>query len=432
MPHENFELRSELVQDIIGYIPHWITRWGITVIFMILVLLLVGSWIFRYPDVISSVVVVTTRHPPAAVVPKTGGKIEHLFVEDRQHVRSNDMLSVISSPADYHHVMELKQQLDEFGGFVSGPDAPEFIKFREDYKLGELQTAYISFLRQYADYRLFLELGYHHKKINSIEAQIEKHGRLYQQAQNQLELLKQQFRLSRNQYDRYSLEENKDFIAQRDIESLKSSLLQQRHSIKGAESSLENIKIQISELEKSVLDLNLQYQEQKGRLEAEGNRAYDALISQIKTWEHQYVLTSPIDGTVTFTTYWSVNQNARAGEAVMTVVPDAGLEIIGKVTLPVQGAGKVKSGQKVIIKLANYPHEEYGTVRGKVRQISLIPEKDHYIAEVGFPKGLRSSYGKTLPFNQEMQGTAEIVTEDIRLLERILGPVKSLLKRNVQ
>jgi len=34
MPNENLELSSEAVQNIIGYIPHWIIRWGITVIFL--------------------------------------------------------------------------------------------------------------------------------------------------------------------------------------------------------------------------------------------------------------------------------------------------------------------------------------------------------------------------------------------------------------
>ena len=52
MPNENTELRSEAVQNIIGYIPHWIIRWGITVIFLIVLVLLVGSWFFKYPDVI--------------------------------------------------------------------------------------------------------------------------------------------------------------------------------------------------------------------------------------------------------------------------------------------------------------------------------------------------------------------------------------------
>ncbi len=431
MPQDNLELRSELVQDIIGYIPHWIIRWGITVIFSVILVVLALSWIFKYPDVISSPIVVTTSHPPANIMPKTGGKIEHLFVQDHQHVRSGDVLAVISSPADYHHVTELKKGLDAFKGFVSDPDTAESAKFREDYRLGELQAAYLGFLRQYADYQLFLELDYHHRKINGTEEQIGKHGLLYKRSLKQLDLLKQQFILSKDQYERYSLEENRDFIARRDIETLKSLLLQQRHSIEGAKSGLDNMKIQISELEKSVLDLRLEYQEQKRQLEFGMNEAYNGLTSQIETWEHQYVLTSPTDGTVAFTKYWSVNQNAKAGDAVMTVVPDAGPEIIGKVNLPTQGAGKVKSGQRVIVRLANYPHEEYGTVRGEIRGISLIPEGDHYVVEVAFPKGLLSNYGKILPFSQEMQGTADIVTEDIRLIARILRPLKSFLKKHI-
>jgi HlyD family secretion protein len=52
----------------------------------------------------------------------------------------------------------------------------------------------------------------------------------------------------------------------------------------------------------------------------------------------------------------------------------------------------------------------------------------YYVLEVDFPEDLMTNYGKTLSFSQEMQGTAEIVTDDLRLLDRFLQPIKALLK----
>ncbi|MCV9927497.1 HlyD family secretion protein, partial [Flavobacterium sp. LS1R49] len=50
--------------------------------------------------------------------------------------------------------------------------------------------------------------------------------------------------------------------------------------------------------------------------------------------------------------------------------------------------------------------------------------------DISLPKGLETSYDKKIPFQQEMKGSAEIVTEDLRLLERILYQFKSLFRQN--
>jgi hypothetical protein len=49
---KNLELRSEPVTEILGSPPKSIIRWGITVMFLIIIMLFVGSWFFKYPEVI--------------------------------------------------------------------------------------------------------------------------------------------------------------------------------------------------------------------------------------------------------------------------------------------------------------------------------------------------------------------------------------------
>jgi HlyD family secretion protein len=76
---------------------------------------------------------------------------------------------------------------------------------------------------------------------------------------------------------------------------------------------------------------------------------------------------------------------------------------------------------------------EYGMVRVEITNISLVPvtqnDAQGYILEVYFPNGLVTNYGKELAFGQQMQGTAEIITEDLRLLDRFLNPIRSLWKK---
>ena len=48
--NKDIELRSEEVQEVMGQVPAWIVRWGITLLFLVVVALLVGSCFFKYPD----------------------------------------------------------------------------------------------------------------------------------------------------------------------------------------------------------------------------------------------------------------------------------------------------------------------------------------------------------------------------------------------
>jgi hypothetical protein len=59
-----------------------------------------------------------------------------------------------------------------------------------------------------------------------------------------------------------------------------------------------------------------------------------------------------------------------------------------------------------------------------------MPYKDgNLLLDVALSDGLQTSYKKQIIFQQEMKGSAEIVTEDLRLLERILYQFKNIFKQ---
>jgi HlyD family secretion protein len=91
----------------------------------------------------------------------------------------------------------------------------------------------------------------------------------------------------------------------------------------------------------------------------------------------------------------------------------------------------VKIGQKVNIRVENFPENEYGILRGEILNISLVPtqsgEVAYYSVEVALPDKLITTYQKELPYLPNMQGQADIVTDDISLLERFFLPLKKIL-----
>ena len=96
--HKKIEFRSEPVQEILGSVPSWIIRWGTTLFFTVVVLLLAGSWFFRYPEVVPNLdVEVLTTEPPAEVQARSTGKIESFFIADKQMVKAGDSIAVIEN-----------------------------------------------------------------------------------------------------------------------------------------------------------------------------------------------------------------------------------------------------------------------------------------------------------------------------------------------
>jgi HlyD family secretion protein len=423
------EIRSEEVQEIMGFIPHWIIRWGLTLIFMVVTFLIIGSWFFRYPDIIPSTIVVTTENPPANLVARSSGKITELYVQDKQEVREGESIAIIENSTNHRHLFELKEELDAMSSFFTDYDTPLTGQFDKNYSLGELQSTYAAFLKSYADYKHFIELNYHQKKINSTRAEITRHKLMREQFKLQDKIMEQELKIGRDQYQRAKELLDKGIISKSDLDIAKSTYLQKEYATKTAKTNLANKEIQINQLEQNIMELELQFRENKTKFQLTLSQAYENLMGRIAQWEQTYLLKAPISGTVTFTKFWSINQNVTVGDRVVTIIPEEGGKIIGKVVMPIRGSGKVKVGQRVNIKFANFPHMDYGIVTGIIKSKSLVSADNFYSLEVDLPNGLLTSYGENLEFSQEMQGTAEIITEDIRLLERIFKPIKAILNK---
>jgi HlyD family secretion protein len=427
---QEIEIRSEEVQEIMGFIPHWIIRWGITLIFLVIFFVLLGSWFFRYPDVIVSEIVLTTENPPAPLIARVNGKIAELFVNDNQKVKKGKYLAVIENATDHKDLLELKKKLrDSETYFTFFESSPPLSPFNRNYSLGELQPSYASFLKSDADYRNFLLLNLHQKKIDSINRQVQQHRLIMGQLQRQITIRQKEFDLSSKQYKRAVDLRKEKILSERDYEAAETTYLQSTFALESAKNSLTSSQLQIAQLEQSVLDLQLQATNEKTRLQLTLKQDYENLVARIDQWEQNYMLKAPIDGVVSFNAYWSINQNVKSGDRVMTIIPDNAGKIFGRVILPLEGAGKVKEDQMVNIKLINYPHMDFGMLTGKVKSKSAVATDNFYILEVELMNGLKTSYGKELEFSQEMKGIAEIITEDVTLFERILKPLKSVMDK---
>ncbi|MDR0575419.1 MAG: HlyD family secretion protein [Tannerella sp.] len=428
MEHKDVELRSEELQEIMGKIPSWILRRGITVLFLIVVILLAGSYFFKYPDVIEAPIVLTGSTPPADIVAFSSGKLNMLNTADKQDVKTGDYLAVINNPARTEDVLYLKRFLDSLDPERDSiPAMPE-----KNLQLGVMQPTYLSFYVTLFSYSEYMRLQYYPNKMKITKERIARYEEQRRSLLRQQEITNEQYALTNKNHERSSTMHEKGGISGKELDESKNRQLQGQLTQENMLTTINDMRIQIARLHESLMDMEYQHAEKMNDFRAQIRSAVSRIRTEIRTWEMTYVLMSPIDGRITFTRYWTSNQNVQAGDAVFTVIPSSESRILGRASLPVARSGKVKKGRHVNVRLDNFPDSEFGILRGTVDNISLVPtasgESMYYVVEIRLPDGLRTNYKKTLPYRPNMQGRADIITDDMSLLERFIMPLRKIFK----
>ena len=371
-------------------------------------------------------IVITTNIPPEKLVAKVSGKIEAILVEDKMLVSKNTALAIIENSANYNDVFLLKSIVDTIK--IDKNKFP-FEKLKS-VQLGEIESFFALFQKESIADDLNTKLAPYQVegRAENYEAiQLKERLNLMesQKSINQSELI-----LQKNDLNRYETLYKKGIISTQEIEKQRLLFLQFQKNYQSVLSSISQLKSSINELNKNSKTTQINENKENVNLERNMIQAFYQLKKAIKDWELNYVLRSSIDGKVTFLQIWAENQTVNAGENVFAVIPINKKEYIGMVKAPAQNSGKIKVGQTVNIRLANYPDKQFGIVKGIIKAISLTPDKDgNLLIRTSLPNGLETSYKKQISFQQEMSGTADIVTEDLRLIERLLYQFRDIFKR---
>jgi multidrug resistance efflux pump len=423
--NKEIELRSEEVQEILTQVPNWMIRWGTVLVFGIVLMLLFTSWFIKYPDVVSTEIVITTTIPPEKLVARTSGKIETILVQDKATVQENAALAIIQNTANYKDIFLLKNSIESY----SNDKSFDFKKL-ENAQLGDIESAYALFHAAYIANEL-------NKDLQPFQVEGDAQNSENTQIRERLDLLMQQknineseLQLQKNDVNRYETLFNKGVISTQDFENKKLGYLQAQKSYKNLLSTISQLRSSLIDNNKNSKGTKINGTKEEVNLESSKMQSFYQLKKVIKDWELAYVIQSSVAGKVSFLQIWTENQTITAGDNVFSVIPTIEKGYIGKLKAPALNSGKIKIGQTVNIRLSNFPDREFGMLKGEIRNISLVPDKDgNLLLDVGLPKGLETSYHKIIPFQQEMKGSAEIITDDLRLIERLLYQFRDVFRR---
>ncbi|MGE9312667.1 HlyD family secretion protein [Niabella sp. CJ426] len=427
--------RTEEVQDIIDRMP---TRFGYFVagiIILMLLLMVLFGFTIRYPDVITGSVTINTATAPVKLVANTSGKLILNIRHSLDTVQEGDVIAYIESPVSIESIKKVRQLLDRHDPNILG-DRISTGEFPNTIVLGALTTKYYYFLNSVSQLRNFLDGGLYNKRVESLKQLVAQQSKESENMKERVATTEANIGIVKKLYGRDSLLFKDKVLSEADLEKSNLSYLGSKTNLNGMISEqLRGEKEQV-QVKSQITEAQIQGVEKYKELKLAVFNAFNDLKDNIKAWEQMYTIKAPFGGQVQFLKFWQTGQYVQTAEPVFTIIPN-NEEPYGQVVIPALGAGKVKLSQEVILKLNNFPYTEFGVVKGRVAGISKTTsiektpqgEVETYLVSVKLDNGFMTNYGKTLSFTYEAKGSAEIIANDRKLIERFFDNLRYATNR---
>ena len=422
------ERHTDDMQDIITTVPSWILRWGITLFFGILVLIVSLSALVKYPDIVKTQLKIESPNSPKPVVSKVAGKLVRLLVKENTNVTAGQALAYMESTGDHDKIWRLAANLKGLQTQVlqNKPVSQVLFSQSDNIQLGELQSAYQTFYQEYLNYKSAVTDGFYLKKRTFLQNDLLALTQQTQQLNQQKQIQQRNFAIANDDYQMHKKLEKEKVETPAELRQQESKYLAQKEPLVQTESALITANNNFATKQKDILELDNQIREEKAKF----LQALNSLISQAEDWKSKYILTAAQSGKLSYAGIVQENQVLTAGQEVFNINP-GNEAFFGQMAIPQDNMGKVKEGQEVLVKLKSYPFEEYGMIRGKISYIADVPYKDSvFISKVDFKVRSTSDMKKPIHLKQGMMANAEIITQDATILQRISRSVFKIFKSN--
>ncbi len=411
--------RSDLVKEVLEAPPSWLVKWGSTWTLLVILMILAISWFVEYPDLIKGGVQITSQDMAKAVNAKKDGLLDEIYVNEGQMVKKNQRIGRVESLADAAEVEKLKVYLLDIqrGNTILN-------ELKEFNNLGEIQQDFQSFVQVFTSKSNFDPSGVESEKISIINRDLEEIEEMDENLQKQMANYNTDYNLAREEYTNQQKLNKKGLISANELRLAESKVIAKKQQIDQIVSSFNTNQLQKNQKRQEILSV------QKGKVEQ--NSAYkqevNKLLQAIENWEKTHYLVASTDGKLMFLKNFQANQQLKNGEDLFYVLPNTATAF-GEMYVGQYNIGKIKVGQRVILKFDGYPYQEFGTMDAKIASISDIPIDSVYKIKVLLPNDQLKSYNKNVKIKIGMTASGEIVTEDLRLIEKLFYEIRKYVKR---
>ena len=416
-------IRSEEVQEILGTPPNWLVRWGTTMAFAIVVMLGWIGYFIKYPDMVVADIRVTSSDPPKRIRADNSLNISNVWVDNEDTVRTGDILITFNAKGNFEDIILLDKYLSELNEINDS----SLLRFNPPRRLvlGDIQNNLFDFFEKQEELRRFDGSKFDNLSIRQLKKQSANLQAGIYADRRSIRNLEEELAIVNKRYDEVEKGVREKVIAERLLDQTKEKILSLQRERQGLEAQIKDKQFQIQEIRNRINGVERGTLESRQTAYRNLEESFNKLRNQVETWKKNYTITSPISGIVVIPNdNISDNQYVTKDQLLMQIIPFALGDIIGKINLELSGSGKVSEGQEVIVKFSSYPFEVFGAVKGVVTWKGSIPSNNAIPLKVAFPRGLITTTGRKIEANQEMIGTAEIITADKRFIERIFERIR--------
>jgi multidrug resistance efflux pump len=412
----NLHSRSEVADEVINRKSEFAEKWALFIFLGILITLFASTWFIHYPDVIQTRATLSAYNGPKEIVPLQTGRLVKLFVQSGQPIQQGEVLGWIESTADPNEALKLSLLLDSSIDLLAEGRSEKVANlFTVHFKnLGTLQSSYqiyVAALQQFNDY---LVNGFYARQKKRILNDISAIDNIDSALEVQKQLTEKDNDLSRQSYEMYEKLYLEKVISPDEYRQDQSKLLNKQMAIPQINSSILYNQNQQRDKLKDLEQLQHDVAQQKITFE----QALQTLTSNVNDWKHQFILTSPIAGTIFFSLPLQQNQFVEQGKLLGYINPPDS-KFYAQVYLPQINLGKIDTGMQVQLRFDAYPYQEAGFVKGKLNYISKVAVDSGYLATIRLDNGLMTNLGKSIQYKNGLKADALVITKNMRLLQRL-------------
>lgn len=362
---EGIELYSrESSSDMLGDMPNWLIHTGSYIVYGLIAVLLVGSCVFKYPDIVTANVSIDDYSKTDWIMANEDGIIDEFFVSDGDKVKKNDTLGIIRNTASLDDVKRFCKVLTRVEWFYRTEDLSYLEEYPFDLIMGEMSSSYEQF-------------------TEAVRANV--------------------FAMKYNAYN------HRRSYMQQELKILMKDSVKNELAILNAKRNLFEMELehkQVTVQNKRLLEL-----------------AYERMVNSLKSWENRYLIKSTNDGSVLLGKGWSINNRVSVGDTICSVISEYKGHPKGHIKLSQHQVADIAIGDKVNIELSKFPSHTYGYLLGEVSSVSYVPSNKTYAVEVELPDGMYTTSKLEVDYEVGLVGKAEIITSSRSILSRIFGQI---------
>jgi multidrug efflux pump subunit AcrA (membrane-fusion protein) len=418
----NIKLLSTEVREIISRKPNWIVRNGILLLFAIIAVIFSATFFISYPDVVTANARLTSVNAPKEVRAKTEGMLVKLLVKEGQQVQQGQVIGFMESSADHRTVIGLSQTIDSIENLLDHDieKLPDFAAL--SYKhLGEVQPYYQAFIGSFTTFRQYVSSGFYVQKRRMIQDDMSFLQRLHTNLEEQRKIQQEDLHLAGQTFNANKSLSDDKVIAASEYRTEQSRYLSKAMSIPQINALLINNESSHHEKEKELVQLDNDIALQKKIF----SQALNTFKAQLDDWKSKYLLITAAAGKIAFPAIIEEKTHIKQGQMVCFINPE-NTQYYATLLIPQANFGKIRTGERVLLKLSAYPYREFGVLKGTLNFISSMPTDSGFMAKIILPEGLTTNYKKQLAYREGLIAQAEIITKDLKLSDRIFNELRSV------